>query len=269
MNFHLIWNDKKEFLDGTKHSLSSALTLRITNCIQSIFKYHPDSKINFHSDTIDDSFKDYLKTQFKTIEFCNIQIEERIKNTPVENKLKELNALFNSENGVVIYSDLLRLLILFKDGGVYMDCNDSIVLKPLNNFVNAIGWEHQGTLGNGVMIFEKQNDLLRMCLERFVTTANDQWGAHGPQLLTSTYSNLGYLVNYDVPVSYFYPVSWQKWKLLYMEDLHSSFKQPLIDFIKENSFILSYFGTSQNINENTISAGSVIGHFLNEIKEPV
>jgi hypothetical protein len=265
MNFHLIWNDKKGFMDSTKHPLSDKLVIRIKNCISSIVKHHPGSKINFYSNTLEDSFQTQLKDQFNNIEFHSIQLEEYLKNTPLENKHEELKALFNGENGVVSYSDLLRLLILYREGGIYMDCNDSIVLKSLDKFENAIGWEHQGTLGNAVMIFEKENPFLKVCLERFLSVKNDQWGAHGPHLLTSTYSALGQLLNYDIPVSYFYPVSWQKWKLLYMENLHSSFREPLINFIENNTYVLSYFGTSQNVNESSISPDSVIGYFLEKV----
>ena len=89
-------------------------------------------------------------------------------------------------------SDLLRILILYQWGGVYMDA-DVIVVRPLDSLkMNAIGREDKNYLNGAFMTFEKGNMYLKACLEEFARNYDPHsWGGNGRELLTRVWKRNG------------------------------------------------------------------------------
>ncbi|MBA0787359.1 hypothetical protein Gotri_025407, partial [Gossypium trilobum] len=88
-------------------------------------------------------------------------------------------------------SNLLRLVLLYKYGGVYID-TDVIVLKSFNNLSNVIGAQSMNIetktwsrLNNAVLVFDKHHPLLYKFIQEFALTFDgNKWGHNGPYLVS-------------------------------------------------------------------------------------
>jgi hypothetical protein len=109
----------------------------------------------------------------------------------------------NSQHQATHISDYLRIVLLFKFGGLYLDA-DALMLRGIeslpSNFIGMIdflklepqcNWciDKKWYLANGVLKFEKQHPFLKKILEIIEGTVYDktQRTAIGPQLLTSAF----------------------------------------------------------------------------------
>ncbi|PWA93956.1 glycosyltransferase, DXD sugar-binding motif protein [Artemisia annua] len=113
-------------------------------------------------------------------------------------------------------SNLLRLVVLYKYGGVYLD-TDFILLKDFSGLCNAIGAQsatrsgNWTRLNNAVLIFDKEHPLLYKFIEEFALTFNgNKWGYNGPYLVSRVVerwpnSNISVL-----PPAVFYQVDWTR-----------------------------------------------------------
>lgn len=125
-------------------------------------------------------------------------------------------------------SNLLRLGLLYKFGGVYID-TDVIVLRSFKKLRNAIGaqtidaetksWTR---LNNAVMIFDKGHPLLYKFIEEFALTFDgNKWGHNGPYLVSRVVSRVTGTPGFNftiLPPMAFYPVDWSR--------IHSFFQGP-------------------------------------------
>ncbi|XWS67213.1 hypothetical protein CRYUN_Cryun05aG0268600 [Craigia yunnanensis] len=112
-----------------------------------------------------------------------------VKNTPAESWLDEMkNGNKDPGNISLSYnlSNLIRLAILYKYGGVYLDV-DFIILKDFTALRNAIGAQsiHRITrkwtrINGAAMIFNDDHPLLHDFLEEFaITFDGSKWGHNG------------------------------------------------------------------------------------------
>ncbi|KAK9124467.1 hypothetical protein Sjap_014069 [Stephania japonica] len=89
-------------------------------------------------------------------------------------------------------SNLLRLAVLYKYGGIYLD-TDFIVLKKLTDLRNTIGAQSVDPISgkwnrvnNAILIFDKKHPILKEFIERFsVNFDGNRWGFNGPHMLTT------------------------------------------------------------------------------------
>ncbi|XP_049274159.1 lactosylceramide 4-alpha-galactosyltransferase [Rhipicephalus sanguineus] len=80
-------------------------------------------------------------------------------------------------------SDALRLLVLWKYGGVYADM-DVLTLKSFSELRNVVARELFPDVGNSVMVFDKGHPFLSRCLQEFSSTYKARkWAHNGPRLL--------------------------------------------------------------------------------------
>jgi lactosylceramide 4-alpha-galactosyltransferase len=117
-------------------------------------------------------------------------------------------------------SNLIRLVVLYKYGGVYIDI-DFILLKPLIGLRNCIGAQSMdyGTkqwtrLNNAVLIFDKNHPLLLRFINEFALTFDgNKWGHNGPYLVSRVVERLekkhGLKFSILPPLA-FYPADWNK-----------------------------------------------------------
>lgn len=151
-----------------------------------------------------------------------------VKNTPTEPWLNELKAGNLDPGSVPLFnhlSDLLRLLVLYRYGGVYLD-TDFIFIKDLSALRNAIGAQSMKLstkiwtrLNGAVMIFDIYHPILLDFLQEFATTFNgNRWGHNGPYLVSRVLERLGNKAGHNLtiyPPNTFYPVDWVKIIKLY------------------------------------------------------
>jgi len=147
--------------------------------------------------------------------------------------LKKLYASFSSE--LAGRADILRLLILYKYGGVYIDA-DTVVMKPekFHRFLEKtrgvfFGWENltaartrklglgkvRRLVANGLIGAEKGHPFLKALLEGIVenskrTSEKEAWKMVGPLYVTKMYMSLKkkYPDVHVFPMRYFYPRAW-------------------------------------------------------------
>ncbi|XP_010481840.1 PREDICTED: uncharacterized protein LOC104760592 [Camelina sativa] len=150
-----------------------------------------------------------------------IDIPFLVKNTPAEAWLKRLKSGRMDPGSIPLFmnlSDLTRLAVLYKYGGVYLD-TDIIFLDDITRLRNAIGAQSMdpktktwSRLNNAVMVFDIYHLLMREFLHEYSTTFDGNiWGHNSPYLVSRVITRLGNKPGYNFtifPPDAFYPVNW-------------------------------------------------------------
>ncbi|KAG8385597.1 hypothetical protein BUALT_Bualt03G0061700 [Buddleja alternifolia] len=195
--------------------------------VESLFSTHPNGCLIVVSDSLDSRsgmqiLRPFLDKGFKVTAIAP-DFNYLFKNTPGEawyNRLMRGNV---NPGGISLgqnLSNLLRIGLLYRFGGVYLD-TDIIVLKSFGELKNAIGAQtvdlvtgNWSRLNNAVMIFDEGHPLLRKFIEEFALTFDgNKWGHNGPYLVSRVVSRVsgrpGYNFTVLLPMA-FYPVDWSK-----------------------------------------------------------
>lgn len=115
-------------------------------------------------------------------------------------------------------SNLLRLALLYKYGGAYVD-TDVIVLRSFAALRNSIGAQAVDTgtwnwtrLNNAVMVFDREHPLLYEFMKEFARSFDGRkWGHNGPYLVSKVVTRVAGRAGYSfsvLPPAAFYPVGW-------------------------------------------------------------
>nr|DAD28456.1 TPA_asm: hypothetical protein HUJ06_029924 [Nelumbo nucifera] len=197
--------------------------------LESLFKAHPNGCLIILSRTLDSRHGKRILEPLQHGGFKVLAVTPDLpylfENTPaiawfdeIKNGRKDPGEIPLAQN----LSNLLRLAVLYKYGGIYLD-TDFIVLKKLSGLRNSIGAQSMDETGNwtrlnnAVLIFDKNHPLLLKFIEEFSLTFNgNRWGYNGPYLVSRVIErmqkkNPGYEHNFTVlPPMAFYPVSWNR-----------------------------------------------------------
>ncbi|KAF3796197.1 Uncharacterized protein EJ110_NYTH03250 [Nymphaea thermarum] len=170
-------------------------------------------------------------------------------------------------------SNLLRLALLYKYGGAYIDA-DVVVVKSFAGLRNTIGAQtrDEGTgrwsrLNNAVMIFDKNHPLVYKFIEEFALTFDgNKWGHNGPYLVSRVVSRVSGRPGFEfsvMPPIAFYPVDWSKVRCLFHgpRDKHQ-FKWVLAKLgrIKKDSFAVHLW--NRHSSGLQVEDGSVVSHLM-------
>ena len=145
---------------------------RIKHCIESWKKYLPDYEIiEWNEDNFDININDFCKQAY--------------------------------DNKIWAYvSDVARLYVLYKYGGIYMD-TDVEVYKPLDEFLDQegfIGFEDKHYLSTGTIGAEKGNPIIKYILESYncmdfikypIWTDYIKYQRTSPCIFTNNFETLG------------------------------------------------------------------------------
>jgi hypothetical protein len=188
------------------------LTWRVQRAIEAVFYHHPNAKVIMHSRSLPISgtrLDAFAETGYDfAIRPYNLEtLLEKSSAVSEQDRKKLLEVLEARKEGDFWYShetDLIRLLIMEKYGGVYMD-TDMHIIKPFpKSLRNVLAYQDRLTpkralklalvrmVNGAVMIFEKDNMFLRElvteAMNRLIYQYNaDEWGILGPQLLSDTW----------------------------------------------------------------------------------
>ena len=168
-------------------TLRGAFNWRHMRTVESIFYHHPTSHVTIYSNTLTrDTFED-LSTAGYSIRVQGYDLRKLIAGTPAHDFVYELELAREGPHWYAHEADLIRLILLYRYGGVYMD-TDVILVKPLDPLtVNTLGWQddHNHLLNTAFLFFEKGNMFLKSCLEEFVRGYDSySWAGNGPFLVT-------------------------------------------------------------------------------------
>ncbi|KAK8688843.1 hypothetical protein V6N13_087581 [Hibiscus sabdariffa] len=200
-----------------------------------------------------------------------------VKNTPAEAWLDELKSGNMDPGSVPLFnhlSDLIRLAVLYKYGGVYLD-TDFIFLKDLSGLRNAIGAQsiNQVTkkwarLNGAVMIFDIHHPVLLEFLQEYATTFNgNRWGHNGPYLVSRVMERLRDNPEYSnitvYPPKAFYPVDWIKIAKLFKKpetEADSKWTDDTVADISSESYVVHLW--NKRSRELKIEEGSVMARLI-------
>ncbi|XP_059626993.1 uncharacterized protein At4g19900 [Cornus florida] len=246
--------------------------------IQSLFKSHPNACLIIVSNSMDSRGGLQILRPFSDKGFRVTSIspdfDYLFKNTAAESWFDRLKKGNVDPGGISLgqnLSNLLRLALLYKFGGVYID-TDVILLKSFAKLRNSIGAQtmdvttgNWSRLNNAVMIFDKGHPLVYMFIEEFALTFNgNKWGHNGPYLVSRVVSRLkrGPGLDFNVlPPMAFYPVDWNRIQTLFigpMNGAHSKWLKAKLRQIRSQSFAVHLWNRQSRKLE--VEEGSIIGH---------
>ncbi|XP_034475290.1 lactosylceramide 4-alpha-galactosyltransferase-like [Drosophila innubila] len=209
------------------------LTARQACSIESAALHNPNFQVfvlfassTYISDDQKNPLYDALKS-YKNVNFRQLNIRRYAKDTPIEDWLEKRD-LFRSNFLTEHTSDLLRLLTLYRFGGIYMDL-DVVVLRSLENVpLNYVGAHDNITLGNAVISVEPRgigHKIAELFLRDYQQHYNGNvYVSNGPSLISRVipkYCNAKVKELLDNPQlcvgfhvfnsSAFFPLEWPQW----------------------------------------------------------
>lgn len=281
-----------EFFDGQRCGLSFFMTW-ISNaesfgprelvCIQSLFKSHPNACLLLVSDSLDSpggaKILRPLSARGYKIAALSPDYAFLFKDTPAERWFYMLSRGEVSPGEVSLgqnISNLLRLALLYKYGGIYID-TDVIILNNLLGLKNAIGAQTVDSetggwsrLNNAAMIFDKGHWLLHEFMKEFALTFNgNRWGHNGPYLVSRVVARATRVANGTareftvLPPSAFYPVGWTRIRGLFQGPrggYHAKWVHEKFESIRRGSFGLHLWNRESRRLE--IEEGSVLARIV-------
>ncbi|CAA7014760.1 unnamed protein product [Microthlaspi erraticum] len=215
VRFFMTWFSPAEFF-GKRELLA----------VESVFKSHPQGCLMIASGSMDSPqgdtiLKPLLDRGYKAFA-ATPDLTSLLENTPAKTWFQEMKSCKRDPGRIPLFqnlSNLARLAILYKYGGVYLD-TDYIVTRSFKGLKNSIGAQtvvegdsrNWTRLNNAVLIFEKEHKLLYRFIEEFATTFDgNKWGHNGPYLVTRVVQReqetLGNSFTVLPPVA-FYPFNW-------------------------------------------------------------
>ncbi|KAK0085491.1 hypothetical protein PV325_005024 [Microctonus aethiopoides] len=161
-----------------------------------------------------------------------------VKDTPIEEWWNKTNVLKTSLWPTVHISDILRLITIWKYGGIYFD-TDVVVKSSFEEIGNFAGAEDSNLVANGIFGFEKTGigySIIEACLQELIKDfRGDLWIHNGPRVLTVTLQKFcgtqnTNLMTYDrcsgftvFPTAAFYPIHWSEWQRYFqLDDKHKT-----------------------------------------------
>ncbi|XP_047159816.1 lactosylceramide 4-alpha-galactosyltransferase [Vigna umbellata] len=244
--------------------------------IESLFKSHPDACLVIVSKSLDSHTGSSILKPFVSNGFRVMAIAPDFgyifKDTHAElwfNRLKEGNVNPGEVSLGQNLSNLLRLVLLYKFGGTYIDL-DVIVLKSFSKLRNTIGAQNfdvrtrkWSRLNNAVLIFDKKHPLLFKFIQEFALTFDgNKWGHNGPYLISRVVSRLNGRPGFNftvLPPSAFYPVDWRGIRGLFRDGIRSKWLVNKMEQIRKESFAVHLW------NKHSRELKVVKGSFVDSI----
>ncbi|KAJ7542199.1 hypothetical protein O6H91_10G094100 [Diphasiastrum complanatum] len=196
-------------------------------CLESIFKFHPFACVVIISQSLDTERGDCILKPFidagHHLMAAAPDLPSIFENTSAEIWFRRLKEGKIDPGGISLsqnLSNLLRLVILYKFGGIYVD-TDVIALRDFSTLSNSIGAQsadafgHWSRLNNAVLIFDKSHPILLQLIRSFTSNFNGgRWGHNGPYLVSSVFERIeGQNSSFNLtvlPPRAFYPATWQQ-----------------------------------------------------------
>ncbi|XP_049408210.1 uncharacterized protein LOC125871622 [Solanum stenotomum] len=193
--------------------------------LESLFKAHPKGCLIILSHTLDSPsgtmiFKPLVELGYRIL-LVTPDLYFLFENTPskswfidLKNGKKDPGKIPLAQN----LSNLIRLAVLYKYGGVYID-TDFIILKDFSRLRNSIGAQsvdrngNWTRLNNAVLIFDKSHPLVYKFMEEFALSFDgNRWGYNGPYLVSRVVEKVKDYNFSVLPPRAFYPMNWVRIK---------------------------------------------------------
>jgi lactosylceramide 4-alpha-galactosyltransferase len=251
----------------------TSFTLRSRRCLESIVYHHPRSTVRIYSNELPLDFFSNFQARGFDLRVVRYNAHELLQGTPAAPWLERLEEW---RAGPYYYShvtDAIRLALLFKVGGVYLDTDvlvsSAFRLSPSPRLApsdgtapmqaerarangerralhDALGIESfadprtgQLTLNGAVMAFERGSRFLWNALDEFATNYRAaEWSWNGPELLTRVQARCaasgGAVVQVEPPET-FYPLHWKQVEE-YADGRHTTADAEMWKIIEKRSY---------------------------------
>ncbi|GAB6029291.1 Lactosylceramide 4-alpha-galactosyltransferase [Chamberlinius hualienensis] len=211
----------------------------------------------------DDAYLNNLLKKYTNIKFVVLNFDEIFEGTPLY-PLTSGGHINKSRFPLEHWSDAVRLALLWKEGGIYLD-TDTIVIKPLVNLNNSVALESD-MAANGFMSFEKGSNFLLSYMAAFSVGYNGQiWGAQGPVMITKilqqycNVTDLTTVINSPnncsginiLPRKKLFPFRWQNWEKLFQKPHNAG-----VDI--SNSYTVHLFNSQSKKRVTKVGVGSLL-----------
>lgn len=145
-------------------------------CILAAFKNQKPDRIFFHFDNTSTFSGKYWEILQKTRGFSEILFFNKVK-LPNEVFGQTLNPTWRKWHG----SDIVRIQMLMKYGGIYLDSDCYVVnsLDRYRKFEATVGWDEDQFLGNQVQIAHKDARFLKKYLYTYKKYDSSKWYYNG------------------------------------------------------------------------------------------
>ncbi|KAK9168169.1 hypothetical protein Syun_000309 [Stephania yunnanensis] len=250
--------------------------------LETLFKAHPKGCLMILSRSMDSKhgkhiLKPLIERGFKATALAP-DLSFLLKKTPAEAWLAEMKEGKRDPGEISLaqnLSNLLRLAVLYKYGGIYLD-TDFIVLKKLSDLQNSIGAQSMDTksnswnrLNNAILIFDKGHPILFKFLEGFSRNFDgNRWGHNGPHLLTRVVKKMGERLDHNMtilPSFAFYPVDWKKIFEFFRKPSNEAERtRKAASLLQLNNATYSLHLWNKETSKTKIEEGSIIDHLISD-----
>ncbi|CAL1397929.1 unnamed protein product [Linum trigynum] len=250
--------------------------------VESLFRTHRNACLVIISNSMDSEPGRRLLKRFADRNFHIAAVKPNFaaafKGTPAEIWFRDLKSGRVRPGDVSLaqnLSNLLRLALLYKFGGIYLD-TDVVVLRSFTGLRNAIGAQtvdvetgKWSRLNNAVLVFDRSHPLVYKFIEEFATTFDgSKWGHNGPYLVSRVVERVEGNSSYNftvLPPPAFYPVDWSRISGLFQgprDRIQSSWVRRKLERIKKESFAVHLWNRQSRDVE--IEDGSVMNRIMTE-----
>lgn len=216
--------------------------------IESVFKWHPSACVVIFSRSLDSPEGRKLLKPFSSRGYRIMAVTpdhvSLFYDTPAARWFRKLREGLQDPGEINLMqnlSNIMRLVALYKYGGVYLD-TDMIVLKSFSDLRNTVGAQSMNLvngkwtrLNNAVLVFDRNHTVVLKFIREFDQTFNgNKWGYNGPYLVSRVVKKLKNseerLAISILPKPAFYPYNWMR--------IRSTFRAPVnkTDTIQQVSF---------------------------------
>ncbi len=212
------------------------ISWREKRAVENVFFFHPNAQVIVHSNTLrqgnceldvfaetgyDLHIRPYdLKNMLQTIDAIT---DKKLVDLFISN----LSMFATGEHWYSHETDILRYMLLWKDGGVYLD-TDMHLIKPLakrNDLQNIVAYQdpQHDYVSGGVMIFEPRHQVLQGALQWILENYKNhytEWPVLGSSLMTLLSKDETFKDTFQVlDDASFYPIDWESIEKCFTQDL--------------------------------------------------
>jgi Alpha 1,4-glycosyltransferase conserved region/Glycosyltransferase sugar-binding region containing DXD motif len=243
---------------------SSSMNVRNRRSLESILYHHPESPVTLLSNTLHyDEIAYYTElgydvriVPYSLTDLLTQAIDSEKGNIKMFASAfaRRLSLVATGEFWYSHETDLIRLLIIYMEGGVYLD-TDVIVLRQMSWLKNVLATQEDdySTLNGAVLAFEAKNLFLLECIREFLMAYNGKaWAENGPELLTRV-AQRGNLAckNTDpepfvqsrchvsvLKKGYFYPIGWGEVESACFTDTNPETTNATLKYISDMAYTI-------------------------------
>lgn len=216
---------------------SSSFGLVPRRAIESVFYHHPRATLRVFSNTLPPDFFAMLNAAGYAARVQPYNLTQILEGTPAAPWLARVSEWQSGPYFFSHVTDALRLALLYREGGVYLD-SDVLLVRPLrlagvpstlsspplergasSTLHNSIGieafegsWFPRPVLNGAILVFDAGSPFLWNAMHELATSYDPRlWGWNGPELLTRVYFQCAFEGDSAVqiePPEAFYPIYW-------------------------------------------------------------